>query len=111
MKKQYNVLLVCGAGASSSFMAAKMRVAAKKRDIELNVKARSESEVVNFIDDVDAIMIGPHLSVWYEDMKSRYSDNCAVVLMKKEYYSKLDGDKAIDHLLQELDLHDEGAKQ
>ena len=91
-------------------MAAKMRVAARNRDIELDVKARSESEVVNFIGDVDAIMIGPHLSVWYEDMKNRYSENCTVILMKKEYYSKLDGDKAIDHLLKELDLHDEGAK-
>lgn len=111
MDRKLNVLLVCGAGASSSFMAAKMRVAAKNREIDLNVKARSESEVVNFIDDCDAIMIGPHLSVWFDDMKRRYGEDCAVILMKKEYYSKLDGDKAIDHLLQELDLHDRGANQ
>ena len=111
MDRKLNVLLVCGAGASSSFMAAKMRIAAKNRKIDLNVKARSESEVVNFIDDCDAFMIGPHLSVWFDDMKKRYGEDCAVILMKKEYYSKLDGDKAIDHLLQELRLHDEGANQ
>ncbi|MBQ1741369.1 MAG: hypothetical protein II042_06525 [Erysipelotrichaceae bacterium] len=29
MKKKLNILLVCGSGASSSFMAAKMRYAAK----------------------------------------------------------------------------------
>ena len=111
MKDKLNILLVCGSGASSSFMAAKMRVAAKKRDIELNVTARAESEIENYIDDVDAVMIGPHLSIWYDDVKKRYGEECAVILMEKDYYSKLDGDKAIDHLLKELeDLHDEGAK-
>jgi PTS system cellobiose-specific IIB component len=102
MRKKINVLLVCGAGASSSFMAAKMRLAAKKKKIDLNVSARAESEIVNFIGDVDAIMIGPHLSVYYEEVKERYSEECAVILMKKEYYSTLNGDKAIEHLLQEM---------
>ncbi|MBQ9425119.1 MAG: PTS sugar transporter subunit IIB [Erysipelotrichaceae bacterium] len=102
MKKKISVLLVCGAGASSSFMAAKMRLAAKKKKIDLNVSARAESEIVNFIGDVDAIMIGPHLSVYYEEVKERYSEECAVILMKKEYYSTLNGDEAIEHLLQEI---------
>ena len=102
MKKKISVLLVCGAGASSSFMAAKMRLAAKKKKIDLNVSARAESEIVNFIGDVDAIMIGPHLSVYYEEVKERYSEECAVILMKKESYSTLNGDEAIEHLLQEI---------
>ena len=102
MKKKLNVLLVCGAGASSSFMAAKMRLAAKKEKIDLNVSARAESEIVNFVGDVDAIMIGPHLSVYYEEIKERYGEECAVILMKKEYYATLNGDKAIEHLLQEM---------
>ena len=102
MKKKISVLLVCGAGASSSFMAAKMRLAAKKKKIDLNVSARAESEIVNFICDVDAIMIGPQLSVYYEEVKERYSEECAVILMKKEYYSTLNGDEAIEHLLQEI---------
>ena len=110
MKKKINVLLVCGSGASSSFMSAKMRVAAKKRGIDLNVKARAESEIANYYEDIDAIMIGPHLSVYYEEVKERYGEDCAVILMKKDYYGKLDGDKAIDHLFEVLkDLHDQGA--
>ena len=102
MKKKISVLLVCGAGASSSFMAAKMRLAAKKKKIDLNASARAESEIVNFVEDVDAIMIGPQLSVYYEEVKERYSEECAVILMKKEYYSTLNGDEAIEHLLQEI---------
>ncbi len=107
MERKLNVLLVCGSGASSSFMAAKMRVAAKKRDIELTIHARSESEIRNFIGEVDAIMVGPHLYVYYEELKKAFSNDCLIVLMDKEYYSKLDGDKALDHLEKEFnDLHD-----
>lgn len=102
MRKKISVLLVCGAGASSSFMAAKMRLAAKKKKIDLNASARAESEIVNFVEDVDAIMIGPHLSVYYEEIKKRYGEECAVILMKKEYYATLNGEKAIEHLLQEM---------
>ncbi len=112
MNKKINVLLVCSAGASSSFMAAKMRLAAKKRKIDMNVSARAESEIVNFIGDVDVIMIGPHLSVYYEEVKERYGSECPIVLMRKDYFSKLDGEKAVDHLLEELkNLHDDSAKQ
>ena len=104
-----NVLLVCGAGASSSFMAAKMRVAARQKAIDLNITARAESEIENYIGDVDAVMIGPHLAIYYDEIRNRYGKDCAIILMKKEYYSKLDGDKAIEHLLTELNLHDKGA--
>lgn len=109
--QKINVLLVCGSGASSSFMAAKMRMAARERGIDINARARAESEIMNYYEDVDAIMIGPHLFVYYDEVKKRFGDQCAVILMKKDYYGTLDGDKALDHLLAELkDLHHEGAK-
>ena len=112
MKEKINVLLVCGAGASSSFMAAKMRVAAKKRNIDLGITARSESEISNYIGDIDAIMVGPHLADYFETVKESYGEECPVILMEKTYYGRLDGDKAIDHLLNEMEkLHDEGANE
>ncbi|MDD6710774.1 MAG: hypothetical protein PUE27_01625 [Sharpea porci] len=39
-----NVLLVCGSGASSGFMAANMRKAAKEMGLDYQIKVRSESE-------------------------------------------------------------------
>ena len=41
----HNVLLVCGSGASSGFMAVNIRKAAKKRGIDMTVTARSEAEL------------------------------------------------------------------
>ena len=102
MNKCLNVLLVCGAGASSSFMAAKIRLAARNRGMDIAVAARSESEISNYIGTIDALLVGPHLHDAYEDARKHYGQDCAVILMKKEYYSVLDGDKALDHILEEL---------
>ena len=41
--KKHNVLLVCGSGASSGFMAAIIRKAAAARGLSITVNARSES--------------------------------------------------------------------
>lgn len=85
-------------------MAAKMRYAAREKGLDINLTARSEGEISNYIGDVDAIMAGPHLAGDYENLKKQYSDECKVILMQKEYYAKLDGEKAIAHLLKELKL-------
>lgn len=45
-----NILLVCGTGASSGFMAKNIRQAAKARNIEIGVKARSDSVVEDYIE-------------------------------------------------------------
>lgn len=88
-------------------MAAKMRYAARDRGIDINIKARSESEVMNYVDDVDAVMVGPHLSMFFEDIKKRYEDEFVTILMKKDYYANLDGAKALDHLLSEIEHNTE----
>lgn len=99
-----NVLLVCGSGASSGFMAANMRKAAQELGLDMEIKARSESEIENYIDDIDALMVGPHLEYILEEVEEYVGDSdVKVILMKPEYYSTLNGAKAIEHLQQELD--------
>ena len=95
-----NVLLVCGSGASSGFMAANMRKEAAKRGLDMKITARSESEIENYIDEIDALMIGPHLQYLEDEMEERCEGtDVKVILMKPEYYSVLNCEKAIDHLL------------
>lgn len=100
--KKLSVLLVCGSGASSGFMATNMRKAAAVRGIEADIKARSESEIENYIDEIDVLMVGPHLAYILDEVEEYTGGNeIKVILMKPEYYSTLDGDKAVDHLLAE----------
>ena len=103
--KKLTVLLVCGSGASSGFMAANMRKAASAKGIEVSVTARSESEIENYIDEIDALMVGPHLAYILDEVEEHtHGTAVKVILMKPEYYSTLDGEKAIDHLLEEMKL-------
>lgn len=57
------ILLMCGAGASSGFMAQAMRKAAKEQGLDdIDVIARSEAEMTNNLKGTDIIMFGPHLA-------------------------------------------------
>lgn len=101
--KKLNVLLVCGSGASSGFMAANMRKAASKQGLEIDIKARSESEIENYIDEIDALMVGPHLAYILDDIDEyTHGTDVKVILMKADYYSTLNGEKAIAHLMEEM---------
>lgn len=101
--KKLRVLLVCGSGASSGFMAANMRKAAAAQGLDVDIKARSESEIENYIDEIDALMVGPHLAYILDDIDEYTEGNdVKVILMKPEYYSTLDGNKALAHLMEEM---------
>ncbi|MNO88132.1 Lichenan-specific phosphotransferase enzyme IIB component [compost metagenome] len=100
-----NVLLICGSGASSGFMAANLRKAAKKRNLNMDIKARGEAEIENYIDDIDALLVGPHLAYIVDEIEELTRDSdVKVLLMKPSYYSTLDGEAALNDLLSELKI-------
>lgn len=108
MSKKLNVLLVCGSGASSGFMAANMRKAALKMELEIEIKARSEAEIENYIDEIDVLMVGPHLAYILEEVEEYiHGEDVAVILMKPEYYSTLNGEAAISHLQQVVEQNNQ----
>ncbi|MCH4083531.1 MAG: PTS sugar transporter subunit IIB [Olsenella sp.] len=95
-----DVLLVCGSGASSGFMAVNMRKAAKKHNVDATITARSEAEIDSYIDSIDALMIGPHLKYLADELKEKYADKpVKIILMDPSYYSTLNGEKALKHLI------------
>lgn len=102
--KKLGVLLVCGSGASSGFMAANMRKAASAAGLDADIKARSESEIENYIDETDVIMVGPHLEYAIEELTEYYGDQAKIILMRSDYYATLNGERAIAHLKEEMGL-------
>jgi|SRR5690625_2926215 len=97
MSEKKNILLVCGGGASSGFMAANMRKAAKKRKMEISIKARSEAEIEEYLDSIDVLLIGPHLSYMEDDIKKQVEGkNIKVALIPQDIYGPLDGERALD---------------
>lgn len=102
--KKLRVLLVCGSGASSGFMAANIRKAASARGMDVSVVARSESEIESYIDEINVLMAGPHLAYIMDEVDELAEANpdLKVILMRKDYYATLDGEAALDHMLEEV---------
>lgn len=96
MKK---ILLICGTGASSGFMAKNIRKAAKERGKEVEVKARSDSELNEYIEEIDLLLVGPHLKYMLEDLKTEAKPyKVPVEMIKEEYYGSLDGNAVLKQI-------------
>ncbi len=103
MKK--TILLICSGGASSGFLAQNIRKAAKKRNIELEVLARGESELVDYIDRISMVLIAPHLSYIKEDIEKQLSNrNIPYQMIDQMTYGTLNGEKGLDIIAKELGL-------
>ncbi|MDQ0363079.1 PTS transporter subunit EIIC [Breznakia pachnodae] len=98
------ILLVCGAGASSGFMAQSMRKAAKKRGLEVEIIARSDAEMLENISDASILLVGPHLAYNKEGIERDISRfGIPVMFIDKEIYGSLDGEAALESALQKMD--------
>ena len=90
--KKHNVLLVCGSGASSGFMAANIRKAAAARGLSITVNARSESTVEDYVDEIDCLMIGPHLASTLPEMEEICEGyDVKVGVIEQAAYARLNG--------------------
>ncbi|MBA9029160.1 PTS sugar transporter subunit IIB [Peribacillus huizhouensis] len=91
------VLLICGAGASSGFMANAIRKAGKKRGLEMSVQARSESQLSEYLTEIDVLLIGPHLKYMEDEILEKVSPySIKVAVIPQMIYGTLDGNKACD---------------
>lgn len=57
------VMLCCGAGMSSGFLASNARKVAKKQKLAVSIEARSQSEVAEYLSSIDVLLLGPHYAV------------------------------------------------
>lgn len=93
------VLLVCGGGASSGFLAANIRKYAKKQGADLKIEARSESELSNYINDIDALLVGPHLAYMQDEIRSMTGPKkIPMELIDEDDYGMMDGQAVYEQI-------------
>ncbi|KAB1867545.1 PTS sugar transporter subunit IIB [Microbacterium algeriense] len=85
------ILVVCGAGASSTFVAQRLRSAAAAAGLDWDAAAGMESSAVG--SDHDLILIGPHLS----DRRDAISDStrAAVAVLPDDVFADRDGSRTL----------------
>lgn len=98
------ILLMCGAGASSGFMAQAMRKAAKEMGIEdIEIIARSEAEMMTNLAGSDLVMFGPHLAFKKEALENDLkTHNVPFTFIDKDAYGSIDGKATLQQALDTL---------
>lgn len=91
------IMLCCGAGMSSGFLASNARKVAKKKKLPVSVEARSHSEVADYLRSIDILLLGPHYAPElekYRELAKPY--NVPVDVIPQDIYSTLNGEKVIE---------------
>ena len=69
-----------------------MRKAAKQAGIEVSVEARSETEVAEYLDRIDVLLIGPHLAYMEDKLRAQVEPHgIRAALLPHQIYGRLDG--------------------
>ena len=98
--KSYDVMLCCGAGFSSGFLAQKARKAAKKRKLNLNIEARSESVITEYLDQINILLIGPHYKSAFDHLKTLCEPRgIKVEMIPASTASNIDGEALLDQIV------------
>ena len=100
IRDRIKILLACGAGASSGFLAQGMRKAAKKQNLDVQIKAVSDIEILNYVDEIDLLMIGPHIKHRLPEFEAAVQGKKVILaVIDQKKYSMLDGAGVLEDAL------------
>ena len=90
------ILVVCGAGASSTFVAQRVRHAAHDRGLAYSAFAGTELSLPIDLDGADVVLVGPHLLHALERIeRDAARRGTAVVLLPPDIFTDLDGSRTL----------------
>lgn len=90
------ILVVCGAGASSTFVAQRIRHAAQAVGREFSAVAGTEQSLPIDLDAADVVLVGPHLQHALERIRREAEPReTRVVLLPPDIFTDLDGSRTL----------------
>lgn len=91
------ILVVCGAGASSTFVAQRVRHAAHARGRDISAVAGTEQSLPIDLDAADVVLVGPHLQHAVDSIRRDAAvRGTRVVLLPPDIFTDLDGTRTLD---------------
>lgn len=88
------ILVVCGAGASSTFVARRLARAADATGLALSTEAGTEHTALTAV-GIDLVLIGPHLSDRSDHIRTALSGRTHVVDLPDDVFTDLDGSRTL----------------
>ncbi|WP_181074977.1 MULTISPECIES: PTS sugar transporter subunit IIB [unclassified Rathayibacter] len=65
------ILIVCGAGASSTFLAHRLRAGAKERGMDAVFRSETLTGLDHSLPEADVLLVGPHLESQFDGLRHR----------------------------------------
>jgi cellobiose PTS system EIIB component len=95
------IIVVCGAGASSTFVAHRIRRAAAARGIDVRATATSESQLDQALADADVLLVGAHLGDRVGLLRERAGEaSVPIAILPESASAAADGEDALDLALE-----------
>ena len=90
------ILVICGAGASSTFVAQRLRHAAHDAGLACAAVAGTPQSLLIDLDDADLVLVGPHLAPQLDRIaRDAAARGAAAVLMPEDIFGDLDGTRTL----------------
>ncbi|MCA0297026.1 MAG: PTS sugar transporter [Actinobacteria bacterium] len=90
------ILVACGAGASSTFVAQRINRAARARDLAFAATATNEAALAEGMATVDLVLLGPHLAPRLAQVEALAAPHgVRVVLLDADVFADLDGSRTL----------------
>lgn len=91
------ILVVCGAGASSTFVAQRVRHAAHAQGLDYSAFAGTEQSLPIDLDAADVVLVGPHLVHALERIeRDAAARGTTVVLLPPDIFGDRDGTRTLE---------------
>ncbi|GAB3850970.1 PTS sugar transporter subunit IIB [Nesterenkonia populi] len=95
------ILVVCGAGASSTFIAQRLNRALEGEGLPHTAQPGAQSSLLYELDEADAVLLGPHLADLAEDVRGLSGpQQTPVGVLPESISTDLDGSAALGALLE-----------
>jgi cellobiose PTS system EIIB component len=69
------ILVVCGAGASSTFLASRIRAVATERGLDVTARAASNLDLSSRLSDARVLLVGPHLASSFGEIEAEAAEH------------------------------------
>ena len=92
-----SIVIVCGAGASSSFLASRMRTIARERGLDARVTAASSEALADLLPSTTVLLVGPHLATGFETIAAQAAEHhVPVALLPETAFGPAGAAEAVD---------------
>lgn len=94
------ILVICGAGASSTFVAHRLRRATERNGVSAEVAAGTEDTLAGSAEPVDLVLVGPHMETDFPRIQDAvHARGSIAVLLPPDAFEDRDGSRLLQLVL------------